>query len=252
MLEHIKINIKNIEKKQYQTFNIKYSKKEEELINKIKKSKKFTFKGSYGLTLNGLYAWDSKINNFLSESLYNTESEIKELTKIIKKIIKEFMNKTGKDSALIHIRASQPNDWHDIPRWHQDGRYWGEKGVAMAKFVTVFKGPPTLVHPYKKKYMLKYIEDNEYIYFNMVKKNKPELEIRKETLRRRKKLSNIMNKREKSNFNSAYTFVNNEYATLHSEPAIDSERLFMAVLPGYKTDLAKLRANRRRTGKTCP
>ena len=47
---------------------------------------------------------------------------------MLKKIIKDFIKKTNKDTAIIHLRVHLPNKNdkynYKTPRWHTDGKYF--------------------------------------------------------------------------------------------------------------------------------
>ncbi len=52
------------------------------------------------------------------------------------------------------------------------------------------------------------------------------------------KLSKIL-KHEPLNYDSAYSFVNGKYSTLHSEPDITEDRIFLAVMPNSWENIKK-------------
>jgi len=48
------------------------------------------------------------------------------------------------------IRVTEPNNEFIIPRWHKDGNYFASNSIT-AKFITVLKGPGTLLIRSNKK-----------------------------------------------------------------------------------------------------
>jgi hypothetical protein len=216
----------------YQTFNLDLTHKQKKILNEINfKSNKEAY-----LTLNGLYGYDKLITSTLSHVLIDNNSNNK-LKKIIKSIIKEFIQLNNKNSALIHLRLSNDTKNYDLSRWHQDGSYGQQK--CQFKLISSLKGPSTLILPFDEIIKKK---SNEFI----DESNKIGLEKgfnSKEYIRADNSYRKYMDKFSKNkligNYDSVYTSVNSYYATYHSEPPIHEPRIVLAVLPLNKDELKK-------------
>ena len=257
-LPKINTNIRNKDKIKktginYQEFDINYKQ-----LPNLKFNKKNNLPP---LELCGLGSYKKKIKTYLSSTLINPENDINLITECLSLIIKEFMNKTNKNSALIHLRTQLPikNELYNykIPRWHQDGRYSPFMKKLQYKLTTNIFGKPTRIHPWKKKYIelfkkykLKiYKENKDKLNQFKNQKNFNELSWRKEMIKERKKIHSILNKQVNRTTNSAYSTVYGEHSTIHSEPHINGNRLFMAVLPCSKEDMEWKRTYRRKNNK---
>lgn len=229
MIPSIKLNKNNLKNNQYQTFDLKLSKAQSTTLEKIKVKK------DINLTLNGLYSWDSKISKFLKEAIHEDIDKIKT---IIKSLVREMMMITKKDSALIHIRASKKTSYFDVPRWHQDGNYFGNN-EALIKMVTTLKGDSTLVRKYTKDTIRHINEYNDKL-SKLYKDQSNGLD--KKELRLRKELSDKLGPTGEESKSSIVYYVNHQYGAIHSEPKIKQDRLFLAMLPASKKDL-KIRRN---------
>lgn len=137
-------NINNYIKKKdttYKIFDINYTQKEKEIINKIdiKLSKSFNFYGRFNKDiLINCSREDINIIDYLQLVCDNSYDDIIKLKKIIYKLIEIVANGYNKKYIWFSIRTTLPNDHFRIPRWHIDG-YNG------SKFVTLLQGPGTLV-----------------------------------------------------------------------------------------------------------
>jgi len=66
------------------------------------------------------------------------------------------------------IRVTMPNNDYDIPRWHKDGNFFPQNNneTSTSKFVTVMKGPGTLLIKggisYSKNYVFRIMKPNLY------------------------------------------------------------------------------------------
>lgn len=95
-----KISKKNSSKKinKHQSFKLNLSENERLFLQNL------TIKKPISLTLNGLYKYDKLIEETIQRGLSGTKTEHNHLKTLIKKIIQEFLELTGKNSALIHLR----------------------------------------------------------------------------------------------------------------------------------------------------
>ena len=215
--------------KKAKIFNIKLDEKDKNILNKIIITK------HSNLTLAGIYGYDIMIEKALKYSTNLSNTNLIRIKEIIKNIIKEFITMNKKNNALVHLRFSLPTYFYKEPRWHIDGRYYLNQKRNSRKLVTTLLGKPTMISEDKKFYKLREKYLLEY-------RNTTDV-IQKEKIR--KKWRTIYAKHIKpikGNYDSAYTYINSEYDTIHSEPYIDHMRIFLAVLP-ENTDIIKSSKN---------
>ena len=231
----------------FQTFNLNLSAEDRLLLDNLK------VKGQSNLTLRGLYGYDKYIDKSLKYSFNIEESKRIRIKNIIKNIINEFLTKTKQESALIHLRIRKPNDQFKIPRWHQDqGVYFkGQKNYNI-KLVTTLKGKSTLISRWNKEgideqeRVWKLIKEKDSNYMKLSSNNRLQKFDKWDTYRSIKlkslriKLSKIL-KPEPINYDSAYSYVHKygKYATIHSEPDITEDRIFLAVMPNSWENIKK-------------
>lgn len=211
--------------KKAKIFNIKLDEKDKLILNETIVTK------SSDLTLVDIYGHDIMIEKALKYSTNLKKEKLNRIKEIIKNIIKEFININKKNNALVHLRFSTPTDFFKEPRWHTDGRYYIKQKKNSRKLVTTLLGKPTMISEDKKFYKMK---DN----FFLELRNTSNIEDKKKI---RKKWRTIFAKNMKpikGSYDSAYTYVNSDYGTIHSEPNMDHMRIFLAVMP-ENTDVIK-------------
>lgn len=211
--------------KKAKIFNIKLDEKDRHILNET-----IVIKPS-DLTLSGIYGYDIMIEKALKYSTNLKKEKLNRIKEIIKNIIKEFINMNKKNNALVHLRFSTPTDSFKEPRWHTDGRYYIKQKKNSRKLVTTLLGKPTMISEDKKFYKMK---EN----FFLELRNTSNIEDKKKI---RKKWRTIFAKNMKpikGSYDSAYTYVNSDYGTIHSEPNMDHMRIFLAVMP-ENTDVIK-------------
>jgi hypothetical protein len=230
----------------FQKFNLNLSNEDKLLLNKLKIKKNIN--SGVSLTLKTLYKYDKLIDETLLKSLNINQKQRLKLKNLIKKIITEFLIKTKQESALIHLRITKVNNDFKIPRWHQDGSYFQGQKLYNIKLLTTLKGPPTLISKWNNK---AYMEENKY--FQLIEKKRMELNKSKSKLKSininefeekqriilRKKLSKLLQPINHSD--SAYSYVNGKYATYHSEPYVQEDRIFLAIMPNSLENIKKCR-----------
>lgn len=223
----------NKTKRNFQTFNIDYSNLPP---LKFKKSNKVR-----SIELLGLGSYSKKITQYLSSTLDNSSNEIHKITDMLKKIIKDFIKKTNKDTAIIHLRVHLPNKNdkynYKTPRWHTDGKYFPNMKNHQFKLFTTIHGKSTLIHKWNKTYSDHIREYREHMLKNILPLADNTLIYYKKLISARKKLAKKLNNPADNTYNSAYGLVNGNMATIHSEPHFDDYRLFMAVLPSTKKNM---------------
>lgn len=221
----------------FRIFKIKYLKKEIECLNNfnINKSTNFRFFGNIKNLTN--------LNKFLLSIGTNDIKDVNILENIIFKIINKILDGYNTNYFLIDIKISLPIDYYKIPRWHKDGKYFINNNKPETKFVMCLKGPGTL--------LIKSDENTEKIYNDIHLKEINELKNKttEEVIKIVNKYRPLYDKKlKKSNIiqlenNDGIIFKvgNNNNSTIHSEPNINKERIFISILPGLKKDIDELK-----------
>jgi hypothetical protein len=244
-MEKIKKYLKNPTK--HKLLKLNYNEKEKESFKEftIRKADEFEYFGK----ISDLDT--KKIKNILDNQgeNKNTDTMTKAISKLSKKIVKLY----GLNHVWISLRIQMPSELYNIPRWHQDGKYFTNlerKQELMenkldnktkeeideyiygtrvnTKFVTTLKGPGTLYIPdttpkqVEKYYSIPFEAGDKY----------------------RKKIANIFknNKVKQVKVGQGLIFIAGEKnATMHSEPAFSEPRMFLSILPCNKEELNNLK-----------
>ncbi len=121
---------------------------------------------------------------------------------------------------------------YDIPRWHIDGRYYNSESIQY-KFILTLKGPSILIINPNNKIRKTFLQffDNDIV---------------NTRLGRNKIVKNESIIKVKTLINGLITMSNNSnLATIHSEPHIHKDIIFISILPMTidEIDQLKLRWN---------
>lgn len=166
-----------------------------------------------------LHLLQDEIPELLRKIGNDDEELIQEASTIIYKIITQVTKGFGKQTAWVSIRASQPNPLFDIPRWHTDGYYYSPYFGMQYKFAVGLKGNPTLFYSLDETMR------------EIFRKNQED----------RVTLSQIfdVNKADTApkGFGAIFIVGPRDYGALHSEPKIDSNRIFISILPGQDCEI---------------
>ena len=227
----------------FKRFKMHYTSKEILAIEtfNINKGDTFSYYGSYENLKN--------INEFLSTLGDNNMVLVNKMEKIIYNITKKVLKGYNMNHFWMDIRVTMPNNLYDIPRWHKDGKFFSndinEKDTS--KFVTVFKGPGTLLIKSTKRV-------NEI--FNKVDEQlRYERRLRVMTIEEQykvadkyrpifaKELSKEPVVQPKNNEGLIFfTGVpSRDNAVVHSEPKMDVPRMFISILPGTEENIKERR-----------
>ena len=212
------LNVAKSNKRSFAILPISWTTHEQELINKLVIQRN----GIPGPIFGSLQ--NSKDFKPIYDQFYHIGNSKKlsgELTTLVKELIFTVVKHAKKDSFMVFIRASFPNKHFDIPRWHQDGHYFG-KVTHAKKFVTVLRGRGTLFHKanksFRKYYNTTRNESNNY----------------GDNLDYRKQLQNKIGNNYievKPNHAALFTVADPEKGAFHSEPPQTTRRLFISILP---------------------
>jgi hypothetical protein len=130
----------------------------------------------------------------------------------------------------VAIRATLPGQEFDIPRWHHDGAFFKTPDGEQRKVAVVLKGPATLFNDLQEEFRAAFREASR------AKK--------RDTARERLKIVELIDpaRTQTGAVGQGAVFVaGEERGAVHSEPPLDSIRLFVSVLPGTKEQIEDLR-----------
>ena len=187
---------------------------------------------------------NDSLEKFLSSIGTNTSLNIKTMAKLVVNIIKKVLKGYNMSHFWLAIRITEPNNNFIIPRWHKDGNYFASNSIT-AKFITVLKGPGTLLIRLNKKVNDIYnkISEKEINEIRPTSTFEEEKKIaRKYRLILAKKLADekiIQVKNSQGLVFLAGSPMDN--AALHSEPNMDQHRMFISIVPGSKKNIEELK-----------
>ena len=238
----------------FKRFKMHYTPKE---IRSIESFKLNTYKGFNHF---GSYKNLKGINEFLSSLGENDNILVNRLEKIINNIIKKVLKGYKMEHFWMTIRVSMPNNLYDIPRWHKDGSFFPNDPTnpKTSKFVTVMKGPGTLLIKGNKRINKIYDdscerERNETTPTSSIEeqikvsdKYRPILakELSKEKVIQLKNNQGLVfftgnGVIKKPITSTSYVGILDNGA-LHSEPKIDAPRMFISIIPGTEENIMAL------------
>lgn len=232
----IKQYIKKLPLINFLTFDIKYSQKEIDYFENFDIIKKSNFE-YYG-DIDSIN--DTELNDFISKLGNNQNISI--FNNVIHKLINRITKAYNTNYCWLSIRVDIPKNDFDIPRWHADGNFFVGSDKIQTKFATVLKGPGTLFIKKSKK-----IYD---IYLNHILERRKEFTGNDEALilKYRKilanKLENVKHHQLKKNQGILFLVGQQQdkyqCGLIHSEPKIDTMRIFISILPGSESEITNL------------
>ena len=182
---------------------------------------------------------ESKIKNEMDIFLRQITNNSKKIAQIINKVAKGYTYATKKNYIWLTIRIRYPTNRFDIPRWHYDGYFYNvdeyiKKGLPQIKLAGVLKGPVTLFKTDNQKMFLEYQQLWRNLY-KIKEDYKKDIENREIINNELKGYETITPKK-----NQAAIFKVGSNAAIHSEPKIDTNRLFYSVLSGTREEIKDL------------
>lgn len=164
-----------------------------------------------------------EIPQYLREIGNNDEELIQKASDILNKIVMNVMNAFKKQTAWVTVRAFIPTKEYDMPRWHTDGYYYQPFTYGVQyKFAAALKGNQTLFFPM----------------------NDEMREVYKSNCNNREFLSRFFDVKQAETGQigqGAFFIVGSpRCSALHSEPQINSTRLFISVFPGQECEIQEL------------
>ena len=224
---------------EFKLFSMNYTDSEKDVIKNfiLESPENFRYYGS-------IERINYSLEKFLSSIGPNTIRNIKKMAKLVVNIIKKVLKGYNMSHFWVAIRVTEPNNQFIIPRWHKDGNYFASKSIT-AKFITVLRGPGTLLIRSNKKVNDIYnkISEKEINEISPTSTFEEEKKIaRKYRHILAKKLANekiIQVKNSQGLVFLAGSPMDN--AALHSEPNMDQKRMFISIVPGSKKNIEELK-----------
>jgi len=186
------------------------------------------------------------LKKYLTDIGSNNKTCVNNMEKLIIRLIQKVLLGYKMKYFWLAIRISPPNKQFDIPRWHKDGTFFtGDKNEqSSVKFITTLKGPGTLLIKSTKKI--------NKIYNEILKEQFEEMRKYK-TIQEKIKISDnfrpiLAKKFSKEKYIQAknndgilfYTGIPHDNAALHSEPKMDTSRIFISILPNSLENIKDL------------
>ena len=128
--------------KTYELFKLNYSDEEIYCMNNfnIITPSNFEYFGNVKL---------KNLRTFLNTIGANSSKDVTILHNVIQNMVYNVAKGYGKKAVWVSIRVSLPNNGFDIPRWHNDGKFFDVIKIGcnekQSKFITTLKGPGTLL-----------------------------------------------------------------------------------------------------------
>lgn len=230
------------DKYDFKRFKMHYSSKEILSIDtfNINKFAHFSHFGSYKDLKN--------INEFLSTLGDNNKILVNIMEKIIYNITKKVLKGYNMEHFWMDIRVTMPNNNYDIPRWHKDGNFFphNKEETSTSKFVTVLKGPGTLLIKGTKRFNKIYNKIREQI----TNEKRQHFTSMEEQFKIDDKYRPIIAKKfstepivQVKNDEGLIFFTGSSSVSgaLHSEPKIDAPRMFISILPSTEDNIMALK-----------
>mgnify|MGYP000219585571 CR=1 FL=1 len=162
----------------------------------------------------------SKLKTFLEQVGENSPEASNKVASLINRLCDQVKVAFGQEAVWLTVRVSVPTNKYDLPRWHQDGRYFTAT-EPVYKFVAPLIGPQTLLGKCddleKFRALSKQLIDDDGEY---------DLEIQKALINEVTEMT-IAQPSQGTVF-----LVDDEEAVIHSEPKMNVPRLFISILPG--------------------
>jgi hypothetical protein len=219
----------NIVSNSYSIFELNYSDKNKKTIEnmKINMNLNYDFFGSIDNFISNKNNSIDSLNNYIIKLGQNDIKITNSFIKIIKNLAKVLSLGYNKKFFWLTIRTVMPNDDYIIPRWHCDGNYFDKNKYpeSQTKFVTIFKGPGTLL-----------LEKNKDVKETYIKYKTDSSKQKIETIEERTnidlKFKDIGAKTIQLNKCQGLIFLsgNIDNCTIHSEPNITEPRIFLSIV----------------------
>ena len=227
----------------FKIFKLDYTKEELDCLSSLNIIKEDTFihVGSIDAMTN--------IHKFLKKCINNDEKQISMLETIIMRLLMLVLRSFKTKYYWMDIRVTLPNNKFDIPRWHKDGRYFRKSDKQSPKFGTTLVGPGTLLIKNTKKIGKLFNHIRDLIFSDVNKlENKSISEMinvhdkyRPFYVKELDKMKIIQVKNNEGVIFYPQLNLKSIEGALHSEPKMDTPRIFISILPGSEIDINELK-----------
>ncbi|MDB5491106.1 MAG: hypothetical protein JWO78_955 [Micavibrio sp.] len=151
---------------------------------------------------------------------------------VLDQVAKDAISATHAEAAFFTLRGFTPIDEFNVPRWHTDGWFYEPtENTSQKKIALTLKGPKTLLNN---------LPDSLREVFHKLLRS-----FQSDTTENRRTLEKLVNPADTQiplpGQGTIFTVGDIEHSAVHSEPPIDSERLFMSVVPGTRAQIEELR-----------
>ena len=226
------------------SFDVGVTSKERDSIEKIQIKKELPQFNYYGPVNETLV---QELTVYLNQLDGNAEAIIQSVSELIAKVAEGMQKDFNAESAWVMVRVTMPNHDFDVPRWHQDGHYVRPKDGTSEpeekehKLVFTVKGAPTrfaeITDAEKFKELSEESEKNHARYRGRNRKKYDE-----EDVKIRKQLESTVKETDPVEKEQATIYlVGDEDAKAHSEPPMDTPRIFMSVVTGSHEQIAEFK-----------
>jgi len=242
--EQPKNKIETLKEKGIVSFDVELTPEEKDGIQEIKIEKALPQFNYYGPANEELIR---KLTAHLSQLEGNTEEVINSISSLVAKVAEGMQKDFNKESAWVMVRVTMPNNEFDIPRWHQDGYYIKSKEGTFKseektyKLVFTVKGAPTRFAAITDAEKYKQL-DEESTTNNRLNYDNNRKKYDEEDIAIREKFVSAVEETDPISKDQATMYlVGDEDAKVHSEPPMDTPRIFMSVVPGSVEQIEEFR-----------
>ncbi|MDP3787747.1 MAG: hypothetical protein Q8Q60_00340 [Candidatus Chromulinivorax sp.] len=212
----------------FSSFDPQFTAEEHEMFETLQIKKPLTY-NLYGSP----EGKEEEINEYI-QSLGNDQQTSQSAAQAIVRMSKEILAGFDLPAAWVTLRASHPNNHFDIPRWHTDGH----KNLRY-KVVMTLQGPGTLLSKVTTETRAEYRKRDQQGR-EKIKDSYPELSQREQSIKHSDENRELFvslfpaDKVQQAAPRQGIIFIvgNEQTAAFHSEPRINTCRLFMSVMPG--------------------
>jgi hypothetical protein len=190
----------------------------------------------------------SQVCDYL-KTLGNCDADAQAASQIIYSIVSRDIAACGMQTGWVTLRAFNPNNLYDLPRWHTDGSFYDGPNHLCYKLAYIFQGAPTLLLevPDDVKAEMLSIQSKSGVTSAQVK-NLSRKELDDLMYASKVKLAALLAQYTPSQVpaDSGIIFITGDRdrkrAAIHSEPPMHENRLFMSIVPGSFQQIEQWRA----------
>lgn len=218
---------------QFMIFDMPYTEKEKKCIDNFDLKIELTYNNYGDNDLNDL-------NIFLIQLGDNNQKKIKRMGQIIKNITKIVLSGYLMESYWLTIRVTQPTNVWNLPRWHCDGNYFyhANEREIVSKFATSLHGSGTL--------LMKTSDSQRKDFIDLIEESYQKNNDGMSKEHRKHMNDNISGIAIKPTNYQSVIFISGprEICGIHSEPEMNTPRMFLSIVPGSKNEINKWRNKR--------